>query len=54
MQKIVKQGLTFQIMSWTDQNRKERTKNVIGVMKGELGGKIIKKVVRLRAKTFNY
>ena len=53
-QKIVKQGLTFQIMSWTDQNREERTKKVIGVMKGELGGKIIKKVVRLRAKTFNY
>ena len=54
MQKIVKQGLTFQIMSWTDQNREERTKKVIGVMKEELGGKITKKVVRLRAKTFNY
>ena len=54
MQKIVKQGLTFQIMSWTDQNREERTKKVIGVMKEELGGKITKKVVRLRAKTFYY
>ena len=33
---------------------KEKNKKVIGLMKDELSGKIIKKFVRLRAKTYSY
>ena len=33
---------------------KGKNKKVIGLMKDELGGKIIKKFVRLRAKTYSY
>ena len=33
---------------------KGKNKKVIGLMKGELGGKTITKCVRLRAKTYNY
>ena len=33
---------------------KGKNKKVIGLMKGELGGKIIEKIVRLTTRTYNY
>ena len=38
---MMKQGLALQIKSWTEKN-KGKIKRVIGLMKEELGGKIIK------------
>ena len=39
-----KQGLTLQIMNWIDHYQKEKNKNVIGLMNGKLGEKIILRI----------
>ena len=46
--------MTIQIMIWIDHYQKEKNKKVISVMKDELGGKIMKKFVGLRGKTYSY
>ena len=51
-QKILKLDLLLKIMNQIDHCVKG--KKVIGLMKDELDGKIIKKFVRLRAKTYSY
>ena len=45
---MLKQGLTLQIMSWKDQCQSEKNK-IIGLMKDELGGKIVKKISRIKS-----
>ena len=52
LQKILKLDLILKTMNQIDHWLKE--KKVIGLMKDELDGKIIKKFVRLRAKTYSY
>ena len=54
LQKMLKLDLILQIMNWKDQYQKEKNKKVIGLMKDELGGKIMMQFVRLRAKTYSY
>ena len=46
---MLKQELTLQIM-----NQKGKNQKVIGLMKDELGGRIITKFVGLRVKTYSY
>ena len=46
--------MTIQIMIWINHYQKEKNKKVISVMKDELGGKIMKKFVGLRGKTYSY
>ena len=46
--------LILQTMNQTDHYQNEKTKKSIGSMKDELGRKIMKKLVGLRAKTYNY
>ena len=52
LQKILKLDLILKVMNQIDHCLKG--KKVIGLMKDELDGKIIKKFVRLRAKTYSY
>ena len=54
LQKMLKKNLAIQIMIWIDHYQKEKNKRVISVMKDELGGKIMKEFVGLRAKTYSY
>ena len=42
---MLKQDLTFQIMNYTDHCLNEKKKEVIELMKDELGGQIIKEFV---------
>ena len=51
---MLKQDLTFQIIELERSLPNEKKKKVIGVMKDELGDKIIKIFVGLRAKTYSY
>ena len=51
---VLKRDLTLQIMSAIDHYLQERIKKVIGLMKDELGGKIITEFVALRPKTYSY
>ena len=46
---MLEQELTLQIM-----NQKGKNQKVIGLMKDELGGRIITKFVGLRVKTYSY
>ena len=52
--KIMKLNLIPQIINYMDCYQKEKIKNVIGLMKHKLNGKIIIKFVSLRAKTNTY
>ena len=50
---MLKQDLTLQILNQTEHYLRKKIKKY-GLMKHELGGKIMKKVVELRAKTQSY
>ena len=54
LQKMLKQHLTLQILYQIDHCLKQKNKNKIGPIKDELGRKIIKEFIGLRAKTYNY
>ena len=47
---MLKQDLTLQILKQADHYLKEKIKKVIALMKDELGGKIMKELVILRAR----
>ena len=51
LQKMLKQKLTLQITKQTDHCLTKKFKKVIELMKDELGEKIMKEFVGLRAKT---
>ena len=50
---MLKKGLLLQIMSWPEHYLKKKVR-VIELIKYELGEKIMKKFVGLRAKTYSY
>ena len=54
LQKMLRQVLILQIMNLTDHQREEKIKKVIRVMKDELGGRIMKEFLGLRARTYSY
>ena len=54
LEKMLKLNLVLQIMNQIDHCLKENNKRVIGLVKNELGGKIMTKFVGLRAKTYSY
>ena len=54
LQIMLKKDLIHQIMESIDQYLQEKIKNVIGLMKVELGGKIMTEFVALRPKTYSY
>ena len=53
LQKMLKQDLSLQILNSIGQYRKEKIK-VIGLMKQELAGKIVKEFRGLRGKIYSY
>ena len=54
LQKMLRIDLILQIINQTDHYLKEKNKKVIGLMKDELGGQIMKEFAGLRPKTFSY
>ena len=53
-QKMLRKDLIIQIFSYKDLLQKEKTKKVIGLMKDDLGGKIMTEFVGSKAKTYIY
>ena len=53
-QKMLRKDLIIQIFSYKDLLQKEKTKKVIGLMKDDLGGKIMTEFVGSKAKTHIY
>ena len=53
LQKMLELDLIFQIINQGDHCLKNKNKNVIGLMKHELGGKIMTKFVGVTAKTYS-
>ena len=51
---MLKTYLTLQIKKQTDRCLKEKIKKITGLVKDELGGKIMDEIVGLRAKTYRY
>ena len=52
LKKMLKQDLT--LLNQADDCLKKKVKEVIGLMRDELDGKIIEKLVGLRGKTYSY
>ena len=53
-QKMLRKNLIIQIFSYKDLLQKKKTKKVIGLMKDDLGGKIMTEFVGSKAKTYIY
>ena len=53
-QKMLRKDLIIQIFSYKDLLQKEKTKKVIGLMKDDVGGKIMTEFVGSKAKTYIY
>ena len=51
---MLRKDLIIQIFSYKDLLQKEKTKKVIGLMKDDLGGKIMTEFVGSKAKTYIY
>ena len=51
---MLKQDLTLQVLNYTKTLPKGKHKNVVGLMKYDLGGQIMKEFAGLRAKTYSY
>ena len=51
---MLKLDLILQIMNYIYHYLKEKIKKVIGLIKDELGGKIMTRFVGLKAKTYSY
>ena len=54
LQKMLKKEMTLQILNSTQHFLKEKLGKVMGLIKGELGGQIMKEFVGLRAKLYSY
>ena len=52
LKKMLKQGLTLQILNKARLLPKGKSRKVIGLMKDELGGQLLKEFVRLGAKRY--
>ena len=52
-QKMLKLNLILQIMNWIDHYQEEKMEKVIGLMKDELGRKIMTKSAGLKVKPYN-
>ena len=54
LQKMFKQDLILQIMKQIDLYLKDKIRKVVGLMKDELGGKLMTKFVALKQKSQSY